>query len=294
MRYSFITSLVDTYEDLGNLIVSIEKAHEFTRDIEIEVLVVFKGDEDKSGLVRSRYPHLIKTWTLSGIGLSEGRNVGIEKSSGDYLIFIDDDATVKEDFIERLELNTKSRSYGAFCGRILNPSDGSPFRRCYEDGKSRVLRAFDFSYFAGSAIILRRDVIEKIGLFDEEFGSGAKYYGGEDSDIFFRLKRGGEDILYLPEVVFYHHVLDRYDRVKIFNYAYAVGAMLMKQIMNDRPHFYIYSAIMLKMLLGKLARMAHDILFPDAVAGSNSGHCDNLVFKGIIKGAVDYFRFEAA
>src|SRR3989338_9949342 len=38
-----------------------------------------------------------------GKNASENRNRGIRKASGDTIVFLDDDATIKEDYLEKLE-----------------------------------------------------------------------------------------------------------------------------------------------------------------------------------------------
>ena len=52
---------------------------------------------------------------------------------------------------------------------------------------------------------VRRSAIERYGAFDTSLGrSGASLVGGEESDLFARLARGGERCIYVPRAVMYH------------------------------------------------------------------------------------------
>jgi len=61
-----------------------------------------------------------------------------------------------------------------------------------------------FSLLAGCNFALRRGVIQRIGLFDPEFGAGARFFSAEDAEFFYRAWRSGEKLLYVPEMFVYH------------------------------------------------------------------------------------------
>ena len=52
---------------------------------------------------------------------------------------------------------------------------------------------------------LRRTAVEKHGAFDSSLGrTGKRLLGGEESDLFERLRKGGEQIWYVPDAVMWH------------------------------------------------------------------------------------------
>ena len=52
---------------------------------------------------------------------------------------------------------------------------------------------------------LRRTALGRYGAFDPQLGRrGARLLGGEESDLFARLRRGGEQCWYVPGAVMYH------------------------------------------------------------------------------------------
>ena len=158
-------------------------------------------------------------------GLSYARNTGIEKSTGDIIAFIDDDVTVEKDWLINLQAAFEKYDCIAVGGRIYPVWPGPKPSWFHEQGPFATPKAivyFDLgdkvcvpeSHPYGANMAFRREAFAKYGTFRVDLGRVANaLMGGEDIEFFERLKKGGERILYVPDVVVYHPVTkDRLDK----------------------------------------------------------------------------------
>ena len=80
----------------------------------LEIILVDDGSTDSSGKICDEYANKdgrIKVFHKKNGGLSDARNYGIERSTGEYLAFIDSDDYVDDDYIEFLMNLTESGKY---------------------------------------------------------------------------------------------------------------------------------------------------------------------------------------
>ena len=71
-----------------------------------EVIIVNDGSPDNSQDIidsfKKRYPKKIKAFKKENGGLSSARNYGLEKASGDYVVFLDSDDWFEPDYLEKM------------------------------------------------------------------------------------------------------------------------------------------------------------------------------------------------
>ncbi|WP_342985837.1 glycosyltransferase family 2 protein [Clostridium saudiense] len=102
-------------KDVVSVIIPIYKVEEYIYDCiesvikqsyrNLEIILVNDGSPDKCGEICNDYSkkdNRIKVIHKENGGLSSARNVGLYNSSGKYIVFIDSDDFVKEDYIELL------------------------------------------------------------------------------------------------------------------------------------------------------------------------------------------------
>ncbi|MBU1086386.1 MAG: glycosyltransferase [Candidatus Omnitrophica bacterium] len=292
LKISFIIATVDRDEDLQRCVTSIEKAHEYKKDISIETFIVIQKAKEKKN-IQVLYQDLINFYYIEELGLSGARNFAIEKSTGEYLVFLDDDAAVNVDFLEVLAKRISEYSeVNAFCGKLLDYDQSTPFSVLFHGDKVKSLNRWDYQYFMGSAHVLSRKVLEKIGYYDKQFGVGSDYYrGGEETDVFFRLKAGNEKVLYLPDLVFLHPItLPSYSYA--YNYGHAIGAVMTKHCINDKLNFYIYVVIILKLTSRMAIRLLQKVIFKGAYVKMNERYHYGAWLRGIFRGIKDFIRKE--
>ncbi len=260
VKFTFIVATIDRDAQLKKCIASIESSHLLSKDIPIEILVVVQKSSNLKDIAL-KVPEITKFFYIDKIGLSCARNFAIGKSRGEYLIFLDDDAFVSDDFIDCLaSVIRKHSKVNAFCGRLMDPVSKVSFSRLFYNEEEKSLSRFNYQYFMGSAHILSRKAINNVGLYDENFGVGARFFGSEETDMFFRLKAAGEKVLYVPEVVFFHPI-PAASANYMGKYAHALGAVVTKNCLKDMINFPIYFFIIFERIVKSSIRLLQKKIF---------------------------------
>lgn len=137
------------------------------------------------------------------------RNIGIKKSKGEILIFLDDDVVFGKDLIKSHVSAYTSRNLGAIAGRVetegqpLEPNrkDSGMIARLgkFTDGFSSKIRQNVMTVITCNAS-WRRSVLDQIGYFDENFSGPLR----EDSDLSLRTIRAGYKIVFEPKASVTH------------------------------------------------------------------------------------------
>ena len=256
-----------------------------------EIIVIDDASDDDTGQVIKSFDgaKIIYHRNQVNAGLSAARNRALAFSSGQYIVFMDDDSLLKDDFLETLnKIVTENKIY-ALSARIVDSDSQQPYVAHFNSIERKDLGYFDFKYFMGGAHIIHRNVIKKVGNYDERFGVGSKYYASEESDYFFRIKQYGEKVLYCPELVIYHPDSHNPCVDKVFKYSYGIAAMLAKQITVDPRRCYIYFFILLRRLIVSLIRSIQYLLFPRHIEEKNQKYKYKYFFKGTLRGFIAYF-----
>lgn len=144
-------------------------------------------------------------------GHTFSRNRGIRESFGELIAFIDDDAFVHEDYCRAtIDFFDQNSEISAIGGRIIPVYEKEapkwmskyllPLVAAIDMGNRP--KAFSGTKFPiGANMAFRKSMFEKYGHFDTNLGRrGTDLEGGDEKEMFSRLKKGGEKIFYVPEV----------------------------------------------------------------------------------------------
>lgn len=208
-----------------------------------ELVIVDNGSTDHTDRVARAhaadvsYPVAVVQAPLAG--LSRARNVGIDAARGSLIAFTDDDCRLGEDYLARVVKAFSEEGLGYAGGRILH-ANSSDARYGGDERAERVdlpPRSFVApGQIQGASMTFRREVIDRVGRFDEELGAGEKWRC-EDVDYCQRASYAGFLGAHLPELVVWHahgrddgaveqHALDD---------AYARGGFYAKFLLRGRP-----------------------------------------------------------
>jgi GT2 family glycosyltransferase len=139
------------------------------------------------------------------------QNRAIQRAAGDIMIFLDDDLTVSERYVDAVEQFFGAHpEFAAMAGRILPAED--PAKKAGAMWVYLDLPIFDRGESVtevrgvlGANMAFRAAAISRVGPFDERLGPGA---GGheEETEMSARLRRAGYRIGYAPDALVYHEV----------------------------------------------------------------------------------------
>lgn len=126
-------------------------------------------------------------------GQSSSRNLAVSKAGGEYLLFLDDDIEIKDDFIERCVKTADYFKAEASSGVGQEPGAGSLALNF------RYIRISDV--FPTTNTLVKKSICEKSGLFDLAFERGK----GADHDLGIRVYLSGALMVLDPDIRIVHH-----------------------------------------------------------------------------------------
>ena len=106
---------------------------------EIEIIIVNDGSPDNSHKIIDKYTKKyknIKAYLKENGGLSDARNYGLKKASGEYIAFLDSDDFVKEDMYQKMYEKAKSGNFDMIvCDLNYKSENSSVIQRAFSNIK---------------------------------------------------------------------------------------------------------------------------------------------------------------
>jgi len=227
MQISVIIVSYNVKEFLYQCLVSLRKALEGIRS---EIVVIDNNSVDGTPIVvEESFPDVKLIRNDKNYGFARACNQGLKITRGKYILFLNPDTIIQEDTIRTmLSFFEDHGDAGAAGCKILN-SDGTlqlPCRRSFPSPfvaftklvglsrlfpQSRLFGRYNLTYLdpdevypvdavSGSFMMIRREVYEKIGGFDENF-----FMYGEDLDYCYRINKAGWRVYYVPLTKIIHY-----------------------------------------------------------------------------------------
>jgi GT2 family glycosyltransferase len=245
----------------------------------LEVWVVDNDSRDHSvTMVKSLFPQVQVIENPSNVGFSKANNLAISQSRSDYILLLNPDTLILGDAIERMVKFMDAHPEAGIAGcKVLN-RDGTLYLPCRRSiptlevafyrltglsrlfPRNRTLARYNLTYedpdrthaveaVSGAFLMIRRQVVEQIGLLDEQF-----FMYGEDLDWCLRAKRAGWAALYYPDAQIIHYTREstKYNSRRAAREFYrAMYLFHRKHFASDYSHLtnaLIYTAIGLRAL----------------------------------------------
>ena len=203
---SIIVCFLDAV-DMTARCVDLVRKH--TDDDLVELILVDDGSTDPAARQLADLPGVRLVRSEENVGFTGAANLGARHATGEFLVFLNNDAGVEPGWLGALLDAVRSGPEIGAVGALLLNADGTVQEAggiIWSDGTGmsygrgrdpldpsyRYRREVD--YCSGACLLVKRGLFEAAGGFDESFAPG--YYG--DTDLCFTLRSQGHVVLYEP------------------------------------------------------------------------------------------------
>jgi len=206
----------------------------------LEIIVVDGNSTDNTQELVSQYP--VKLLLEERPGLNAARNTGIKNSDGEIIVFTDADCVIPANWVRMIVENFKDPKVGCVGGNVIGYHDN--FISRYSDESiipaMRVFKKREIldsvkptqKYPAGCNMALRREVLKKVGLFDE----GIRY-GFDEDELVERICKSGYKMVLDPNVLVRHKHRSSLSALLKQAFSYGKGSGLLLRKMGIRGVF---------------------------------------------------------
>jgi len=189
----------------------------------LEIIIVDNASSDNSvQWIKTNYPSILLIENDKNYGYAGGCNIGADKASGEYIIFLNNDTVQDRDWVSAL-VNTmdSNAEIAAVQPKILNYYDRSIFDYAGGSGGHMDIYCFPFArgrvfsyqeidsdqynnrekcfWSSGTCIMVRKKIFQKAGGFDETF-----FAHMEEIDLCWRFYAMGFEVWVDPRSIVYH------------------------------------------------------------------------------------------
>lgn len=177
-----------------------------------EIVVVDNGSTDDTSKVcddlARQFDGVLRRVYEPKTGIATARNRGYREAAGAWVAYFDDDQLAEKNWLAelwRMALDKGVRCVGGAVALLLPAAQKTrldPFTRMLlgeADWSSQACRYSEKVTPGAGNLMIRRSLLEELGGFDEAFLNRS-----EDTDLFLRLHRAGNESWYVPTAKVWH------------------------------------------------------------------------------------------
>jgi len=197
-----------------------------------EIIVVdLETDPETEDMILDRFKNIKFLGVKDNLGYAKSVNLGIKKSSGDYVLILNPDIVTTKGSVDKMLAHMKSQSKIGMMGpRLINFNGSMQYsafrfydilllllRRTFlgklKFGKKKIAKFLlkdknietinhpqKADWLMGSAMLVSKKALQKVGGMDEMF---FMYF--EDVDWSRRFWENGFEVIYFPQSIMYHY-----------------------------------------------------------------------------------------
>ena len=219
-KNKYLVSIVMlTYNQLEDTKLCVESLFKHTTDVNYELIFVDNGstkDDTISYLdgLKKEHKNIKTIYNKENLGFACANNQGIEISEGEYVLLLNNDVILTDGWLSRMIQVAESDDKIGVVAPCTNHASGRQvvtFSGTEEDdegiqkfAKEVLLKKagnwISVSRIIGFCMLIKREVLFKVGVLDEMFGPG----GYEDYDYSMRVKHENYDIVIAMDTFIFH------------------------------------------------------------------------------------------
>lgn len=197
----------------------------------LEILFIDNNSKDKSvEIVEKKYSDIKIIKLQKNYGFAKGNDIGLKYANGEYIVLLNNDTVVDKNWItELVEMAKKSEKFGIIVSKMYYYNNKNminyagagcdKFLNIYHIGMRKkdhdILNIPMKTFYAcGASLLIKRSLIEEIGLFDPNY-----FMYAEDLDFSWRVWLSGYKVVYCPKSFIYHKISkknEEFDSKKFF------------------------------------------------------------------------------
>lgn len=219
--YSFVIPVFNRPDEVDELLNSLTQQ----KQKDFEVIIVEDGSTLSSQMVCERYKNqlAIHYYYKENSGPGQSRNYGVERAKGDYVIILDSDVVLPDDYLVTVDQELKRQPADAFGGPDAAHPSFTPIQKAISysmtaffttggirGGKKKMDKFYPRSFNMG----IKKEVYQQLKGF-------SKMRFGEDIDFSIRIFKAGLACRLFPEAWVWHK--RRTDFRKFFRQVYNSG-----------------------------------------------------------------------
>lgn len=220
-KYSVV---IPTSSNYGHLVETLNYVKEGSKSEDVEIIVIDNDSTDQTKEFLKSNPSIITITNETNEGFGKAVNKGIDKSTGEWIVVLNDDALVPKDFLRKFASSCKEyqRQTGTKMASVAAPMSNyvgmrqqqqqCPTRGDFERVAKQVYtnnykKVVSTGIVSGLCLFINREVFDTIGKFDERFFAGC-----EDVDFCTRVYEAGFITIICQDLFVFHYGSRTIDR----------------------------------------------------------------------------------
>lgn len=210
-----VSIVIPVYNQFHYTYVCLKSILENSTDVNYEIIIADDMSQDETINIVQYAENITVVRDGTNRGFLLNCNNAAKYANGKYVLFLNNDTNVQKDWLSHLvTLIESDTTIGMVGSKLIYPdgrqqeaggiiwsdASGWNYGRLDDPEKSEYNYVKEVDYISGAAIMIRKDLWNEIGGFDERYVPA--YY--EDSDLAFEVRKRGYKVVLQPKSVVVH------------------------------------------------------------------------------------------